>query len=105
MEHAAAPFAQSAPRRVNGPHAMRASAEWLLARFPDLHMMIEEVISDGDIEVVRILSEGTNRGALDDVVLPTGKRFIAARATGSGFQAASWSSTGLRATILRPCCS
>jgi predicted ester cyclase len=83
VEHAAAPFAQSAPRRVNGPHAMRASAEWLLARFPDLHMMIEEVISDGDIEVVRILSEGTN----------------------SGLQAASWSSTGLRATILRPCCS
>jgi len=77
VEHAAAPFAQSAPRRVNGPHAMRASAEWLLARFPDLHMMIEEVISDGDIEVVRILSEGTNCGALDDVVPRTGKRFIA----------------------------
>ena len=40
-------------------------------------MMIEEVISDGDIVAVRILSEGTNRGALDDVVPPTGKRFAA----------------------------
>jgi predicted ester cyclase len=77
VEHAAAPFAQSAPGRVNGPHAMRASAEWLLAQFPDLHMTIEEVISDGDIVAVRIFSEGTNRGALDDVVPPTGKRFIA----------------------------
>ena len=77
VEHAAAPFADSAPGRVRGPQAMRASVEWLQVQFPDLHMTIEAVISDGDTVVVRILSEGTNLGALNGVVPPTGKRFIA----------------------------
>jgi len=77
VEHAAAPFADSAPGRVRGPQAMRANVEWLQAQFPDLHMTIEAVISDGDTVVVRILSEGTNLGALNGVVPPTGKRFIA----------------------------
>ena len=45
VEHAAAPFAQSAPGRGKGAQAMRASAEWLLAQFPDLHMTIEAVIA------------------------------------------------------------
>jgi predicted ester cyclase len=39
---------------------MCASAEWLLARFPDLHMTIEAMISEGDTVAVRVLSEGTN---------------------------------------------
>lgn len=56
---------------------MRASAQWLLAQFPDLHMAIEAVIADGDTVAVRILSEGTNLGALNGVVPPAGKRFIA----------------------------
>jgi len=77
VEHAAAPFAPSAPGRVNGPQAMRATAEWLLAQFPDLHMTIEAMISEGDIVAVRVLSEGTNLGALNGVVPPTGKRFTA----------------------------
>jgi len=72
VEHAAAPFSQSAPGRVKGPEAMRESAEWLLAQFPDLHMMIEAMIADGDTVAVRILSEGTNLGALNGVVPPTG---------------------------------
>jgi len=33
VEHAAAPFAESAPGRVSGPEAIRASAEWLVAAF------------------------------------------------------------------------
>ena len=77
VEHAAAPFAQSAPGRVNGPQAMRATAEWLLAQFPDLHMTIEAMISEGDTVAVRVLSEGTNLGALNGVVPPTGRRFVA----------------------------
>lgn len=77
VEHAAAPFAQSAPGRVSGPQAMRATAEWLSAQFPDLHMTIEAMISEGDTVAVRILSEGTNLGALNGVVPPTGKRFSA----------------------------
>ena len=77
VEHAAAPFADSAPGRVRGPQAMRASVESLQAQFPDLHMTIKAVISDGDTVAVRILSEGTNLGALNGVVPPTGKRIIA----------------------------
>jgi predicted ester cyclase len=77
VEHAEASFAQSAPGRVNGPRAMRATAEWLLAQFPDLHMTIEAMIAEGDTVAVRILSEGTNLGVLNGVVPPTGKRFKA----------------------------
>jgi len=55
VEHAAAPFAQSAPGRGKGAQAMRASAEWLLAQSLDLHMTIEVVISGGDTMAVRIL--------------------------------------------------
>src|SRR4028118_1073735 len=65
VEHAAAPFAQSAPGRVNGPQAMRQTAEWLLAQFPDLHVTIEAMVAEGDTVAGRILSEGTNPGPLN----------------------------------------
>jgi predicted ester cyclase len=77
LEHAPAPFSEDAPGRVNGPKAMRQSAEWLLAQFPDLSMTIEAMISEGDTVAVRVLSEGTNLGPLNGVVPPTGKRFRA----------------------------
>jgi predicted ester cyclase len=75
LEHGVAPFAQSAPGRVHGPQAMRATAQWLLAQFPDLHMTIEAMVAEGDTVAVRILSEGTNLGAINGVVPATGKRF------------------------------
>ena len=56
---------------------MRATAEWLLAQFPDLHMTIEAMIAEGDTVAARILSEGTNLGPLNGAVPPTGKRFMA----------------------------
>ncbi len=77
VEHGVAAFAQAAPGRVNGPQAMRGTAEWLLAQFPDLHMTIEAMIAEGDTVAVRILSEGTNLGAISGAVPPTGKRFSA----------------------------
>ena len=77
LEHAPAPFSESAPGRVNGPQAMRKTAEWLLAQFPDLHMKIEAMITEGDTVAVMVLSEGTNLGPLNGVVPPTGKRFSA----------------------------
>jgi len=77
LEHAAAPFSESAPGRVNGPEAMRQTAEWLLAEFPDLHMEIEAMVAEGDTVAVRVHSEGTNLGPLNGVVPPTGKRFRA----------------------------
>jgi predicted ester cyclase len=77
LEHAVAPFGQAEPGRVNGPAAMRQTARWLLAQFPDLHMTIEEIVGEGDLVAVRVLSEGTNLGPLNEVVPPTGKRFAA----------------------------
>jgi predicted ester cyclase len=77
LEHAVAPFGQAEPGRVNGPAAMRQTAEWLLAQFPDLHMTIEAIVAEGDTVAVRVLSEGTNLGPLNGVVPPTGKRFAA----------------------------
>ena len=76
VEHAVAPLGESAPGRVNGPQAMRGTAEWLLAQFPDLHMTIEALVAEGDTVAVRILSEGTNLGELNGMP-PTGKRFSA----------------------------
>jgi predicted ester cyclase len=40
-------------------------------------MTIEAVSSEEDTVAVRILSEGTNLGALNCVVPPTGRRFLA----------------------------
>jgi predicted ester cyclase len=77
LEHAVAPFGQAEPGRVNGPAATRQTARWLLAQFPDLHMTIEEIVGEGDLVAVRVLSEGTNLGPLNEVVPPTGKRFVA----------------------------
>jgi predicted ester cyclase len=48
-----------------------------LARYPDLHMTIEAIVVEADTVAVRILSEGTNLGPLNEVVPPTGKRFAA----------------------------
>ena len=77
LEHAIAPFGQAEPGRVNGPMAMRQTAQWLLAQFPDLHMTIEAIVAEGDTVAVRILSQGTNLGALNGMLPPTGKRFAA----------------------------
>jgi predicted ester cyclase len=77
VEHAIAPFGQSEPGAVNGPEAMRSTAQWLLAQFPDMHMEIEAIVAEGDTVVVRVLSEGTNLGPLGGVIPPTGRRFSA----------------------------
>src|SRR3569623_929370 len=52
FEHARVPFSESAPGRVNGPQAMRQTAQWLLAQFPDMHMTIEAIIAEGDTVAV-----------------------------------------------------
>ena len=76
-EHATAPFGRAEPGRVDGPRATRESIEWLVAQFPDIHMTIEAIVSDGDTVAVRALSEGTNLGKLNGVLPPTGRRFAA----------------------------
>jgi predicted SnoaL-like aldol condensation-catalyzing enzyme len=54
LEHAVAPFGQAEPGRVNGPAAMRQTAQWLLAHFPDLHMRIEAMVAEGDLVAMQL---------------------------------------------------
>ena len=77
VEHAVAPFGRAEPGHVNGPVATRESLEWLIAQFPDIHMTIEALVSQGDTVVARVLSKGTNLGKLNGILPPTGKRFVA----------------------------
>jgi ketosteroid isomerase-like protein len=77
VEHALAPFGDSEPGHVNGPRHIRAVVEWLGAQFPDGRMSLEAVVSEGEVVVARVLTEGTNLGKLNGVVPPTGKRFSA----------------------------
>jgi predicted ester cyclase len=77
VEHAVAPFGRVAPGEVDGPLHLRQTAEWLLAQFPDLRMTVTALAADGDTVALRVLSEGTNRGPLNGLMPPTGKRFSA----------------------------
>jgi predicted ester cyclase len=88
VENAPAPFSQSAPGKVNGPQAMRRTVEWLLSQFPDLRMTIEAIVAEGDTVAARVLSEGTNLGALNEAVPPTGERFSARQS--HWFRAEHW---------------
>jgi predicted ester cyclase len=104
LEHAIAPFGQAEPGRVDGPAAIRQTAQWLLAQFPDLHMRIEAIVAEGDTVAVRVLSEGTNLGPLNGVVPPTGKRFAARQS--HWFRVENgWPSTGPPARTWWRCCS
>ncbi len=75
VEHAVAPFGREEPGVVNGPAHLRETAEWLLAQFPDLQMVVEAVVADGDLVAARIRSSGTNLGPLNGVIPPTGRPF------------------------------
>jgi predicted ester cyclase len=77
FEHAVAPFGTAAPGAVAGPAHMRGVVKWLTDQFPDLTMTVEAVVSEDDLTAVRVLSEGTNLGALNGVMPPTGRRFRA----------------------------
>lgn len=77
IEHAVAPFGEAEPGRVDGPQAMRATAEWLLGQFPDMQMTVEAIVAEDDLVACRVLSEGTNLGPLNGVMPATGKRFVA----------------------------
>ena len=77
VEHAVAPFQQTEPGTVEGPEHMRGVVSWLREQFPDLQMIIEAVVAEGDLVAVLVRSEGTNTGKLNGVMPPTGKRFSA----------------------------
>ncbi|HSW80748.1 MAG TPA: ester cyclase [Candidatus Saccharimonadales bacterium] len=77
VEHAWAPFGNDEPGKVNGPQSTRETVGWLKAQFPDMKMIIEAIVADGDLVVARVLSEGTNTGKLNGVAPATNKKFSA----------------------------
>jgi predicted ester cyclase len=77
IEHAVAPFGTEEPGPIDGPDGMRRTVGWLTDQFPDMHMTIEALISQGDLVACRILSTGTNLGRLNGVMPPTGRPFSA----------------------------
>jgi predicted ester cyclase len=74
-EHAAAPFAGTAPGQVHGPTAMRETMEWLLGQFPDLSFQIEAIIAQGDVVASRVRATGSNLGRLNGFLPPSGRKF------------------------------
>ena len=77
VEHAVAPFGRAAPGAVAGPKHIRDTAQWLREQFPDLQFTIEAIVADDDTVACRVLATGTNLGALNGVIPPTGKTFEA----------------------------
>jgi predicted ester cyclase len=69
----AADVVQHAPVRTVGLEAARRTlADWLAA-FPDLHLVIEDLVVDGDHLMARLTATGTHRGHLDGLA-PTAWR-------------------------------
>jgi predicted SnoaL-like aldol condensation-catalyzing enzyme len=79
VEHAAAALGGAAPGAVDGPQHSLHVGLWLHEQFPDLEMVIEALITEGDIVAVRTSSTGTNLGRFRDVVPPTGRRFVSSQ--------------------------
>lgn len=62
----------SLPTNARGIDAARFFLDRMAAAFPDLHLTVEDTISEWDKVVIRWRCRGTNRGALSGF-MPTGK--------------------------------
>jgi predicted ester cyclase len=56
----------------NGPEGVKQMALYLREAFPDLHFVLEDVVSDADRVAVRWTATGTHRGPFIDLE-PTGR--------------------------------
>ncbi len=77
VEHALAPFGQTAPGAVDGAIHTREVVEWLRTQFPDLQMTVDALIAEDDLVSARVTATGTNLGPINGVIPPTGKTFRA----------------------------
>ena len=60
-------------RALRGPETIRRSVEMYRSAFPDVRMVVDDVIEAGDKVVLRWHAEGTHRGPLEGLS-PTGAR-------------------------------
>jgi predicted ester cyclase len=64
---------QHAPEAAVGIDAAQQTLVDWLAAFPDLHLVIDDLVVDGDHLIARLLLTGTHRGPLAGLE-PTGRR-------------------------------
>jgi predicted ester cyclase len=64
---------EHAPGRTVGIEAARQALAGWLAAFPDLHLVIEDLVANGDRLMARLTATGTHRGSLAGLA-PTGRR-------------------------------
>jgi steroid delta-isomerase-like uncharacterized protein len=62
----------SAPDFGRGPERIKKMISLFRTAFPDLHVTVEDVVVQGDKEVVRWIGRGTHKGELMGIA-PTGK--------------------------------
>jgi predicted ester cyclase len=55
---------QHTPEAAVGIDAVRRTLTGWLAAFPDLHLVIEDLVTDGDRLIARLVLSGTHRGPL-----------------------------------------
>lgn len=67
------PATPAAMQSLRGPEAFRRVVSMYRTGFPDLRMVVDDVVADGDKVVLRWHTEGTHRGELQGLA-PTGKR-------------------------------
>ena len=86
---------------MRGPEAVKQNATMYRKAFPDLHLHIEDTISDGDHVVARWTSTGTHTGDLQGIA-PTGKSITSTGITIARFvngkiaeEWANWDTLGL----------
>ncbi len=67
------PALPAAIRSLRGPETFKRTVSMYRTGFPDLRMVVDDVVADGDKVVLRWHTEGTHRGELQGLA-PTGKR-------------------------------
>lgn len=64
------------PGEDPGPEGFRLRLQRLRSAFPDMHMLVQECVADGDLVAYRATLSGTHEGELLGMA-PTGRRFAA----------------------------
>jgi steroid delta-isomerase-like uncharacterized protein len=67
------PATPAAMQSLRGPEAFKRTVAMYRTGFPDLRMVVDDVVADGDKVVLRWHTEGTHRGELQGLA-PTDKR-------------------------------
>ncbi len=64
----------SSPDFGRGPESEKKRATLYRTAFPDIHLMIEDIIAEGETVMTRWSCHGTHKGDLNGIA-PTGKQF------------------------------